>query len=268
VDISFDVGKGIFKLEVEVRKGDRALLGAGKNEKKEADVRVVSVDNLSNKGVGGGESQEGEEEGLATEIYIPLVHYAHPKVLESSWLAGGKSKKWSDEDVQLIAKRVASNTTLCSGDDSSLSTPTLTSPLLDSKLNHAKSKSKSDLKHPRITTESMESTPDLVDIQVKVSDGHWSVCGQTLKWWYDASSGPSGSSSSSSSLGSGGLEEDLSSEKRDGDDVVKKYTIEIRRRDGPLRMANIGNVGAGGAGIGRECCEGICEDGLGKCLIM
>jgi len=222
---------------------------------------------------------EAEEEGLATEIYIPLVHYAHPKVLESSWLAGGKSKKWSDEDVQLIAKRVASNTTLCSGDDSSLSTPTLTSPLLDSKLNYgnnnaSKSKSKSDLKHPKITTESMESTPGLVDIQVKVSDGHWSVCGQTLKWWYDDVVAPSSSSgsSSSSSLGSGGLEEeeDSSSEKRDdgGDDVVKKYTIEIRRRDGPLRMANIGNVGAGGAGIGRECCEGICEDGLGKCLIM
>ena len=88
VDISFDVRKGLFKLEVEVRKGDRTLLGLGKNEKKEASVRVVSVDNLSTKGVrGDGESREEEEEGLATEIYIPLVHYAHSKVLESSWLA-------------------------------------------------------------------------------------------------------------------------------------------------------------------------------------
>ena len=268
VDISFDIGKGLFKLEVEVRKGDRALLSAGKKEKKGADVKVVAVDNLSNKGDDSQDEGEEEEEGLATEIYIPLVHYAHPKVLESSWLAGGKSKKWSDEDVELIARRVASNATLCSA-DTSLSTPTLASPLLDPNSNHVnnvKSKSKSDLKHPRITSQSMESTPNLVDIQVKVSDGHWSVCGQTLKWWYDDV--PS-SSSSSSSLGLGSEEENSSSEKRDGDGVVKKYTIEIRRRNGPLRMANIGSVGGVGVGDrGRGCCEGICEDGLGSCLIM
>ena len=55
---------------MEVGKGDRALLSAGKNEKN---------------GAGGG--------GLATEIRVPLVHYAHAKVLESSWLAGGKRNK-------------------------------------------------------------------------------------------------------------------------------------------------------------------------------
>ena len=258
VDISFDVAKGVFKLEVEVRKGDRALLGAGKNEKKEADVRVVPVDNLSNNGVSGEGSQkveEGEEEGLATEIYIPLVHYAHPKVLESSWLAGGKSKKWSDEDVQQIARRVESNATLYSV-DSSLSTSTSSTvkpPLLDPDSIHpnAKSKSKSDPDHhqhySRITSQSMESAPDLVDIQVKVSDGHWSICGQTLKWWYDVS--PLSSS-------------DLEDLEKDGDSV-KKYTIEIKRRDGPLHLA-IANNGAGGSGGrgGRECCED------GRCLIM
>jgi hypothetical protein len=254
VDISFDVGKGVFKLEVEVRKGDRALLGLGK---KETGVRVVPVSNLSSKGVGGGESQE-EEEGLATEIYIPLVHYAHPKVLESSWLAGGKSKKLSEEDVRLIASRVESNATLYHSDSStSTSTSTITSPLLDPNSIHhnAKSKLKSDAVHhqhySKITSQSMESTPDLVDIQVKVSDGHWSVCGQTLKWWY-CDLPPS----SSESLGLGsttGLEDS----EKDGDSV-KKYTIEIRRRDGPLRVAD--KCGGGG------CCEEMCEDG--RCLIM
>ena len=257
VNISFDVSKGVFKLEVEVRKGDRALLGAGKNEKKGADVRVIPVDDLSNTGVGTGESQreegegeeeeEEEEEGLATEIHVPLVHYAHSKVLESSWLAGGKSKKWSEEDVQLIARRVESNSTLCSDDSS---TSTITSPLLDPNAIHPKNaKSKSEAEYSRITSQSMESRPDLVDIEVKVSHGHWSVCGQTLKWWYDVSA------SSSSDL------EDSSLEK-DGEDV-KKYTIEIKRRGGPLRIANIGN---GGGGRGRGCWEGICEDG--RCLIM
>ena len=99
VDILFDVLKGVFKLEVEVRKEDRTLFGLGKNEKKEASVKVVSVDNLSTMGVrGDGESQvEEEEEGLATEIYIPLVHYAHPKVLESSWLADFRRQITSSE---------------------------------------------------------------------------------------------------------------------------------------------------------------------------
>ena len=240
VDISFDVGKGVFKLEVEVRKGDGALLGVRKNEKKEADVRVVPIDNLSNEEVGRGESQE--EEGLATEIYVPLVHYAHPRVLESSWLAGGKSKKWSEEDVQRRARRMESNITAVSS--LTTSTSATTSPLLDPK-------SKSDPKHyqlSEITSQSMESAPDLVDIQVKVSDGHWSVCGQTLKWWYDVPPSSSGSSS--------GLEDS----EKDGEDV-KKYTIEIKRRDGPLRFAD--NNGGGG---GRVCCEEMCKDG--GCLIM
>jgi hypothetical protein len=256
VDISFDVGKGVFRLEVEVRKGDRVLLGAGKNEKKDADVRVVPVDDDLGVGSGGGiqDQEEEEGEGLATEIYVPLVHYAHPKVLESSWLAGGKSKKWTEEDVQVMAKRVESNTTLY---PSLLSTSTIASPLLDDP--DSKSKSKCDPQGcSGITSQSMESTVDLVDIQVKVSDGHWSVCGQTLKWWYDVPS-----SSTRSSTGLEGEGEDSSS-KKDGDSV-KKYTIEIRRRSGPLRFANIG-AAAGAPGGGRRCCEGICEDG--RCLIM
>jgi len=246
VNISFDVDKGVFKLEVEVRKGDRALLGSGKIDKKEADVRVVPVDNLSNdEGVGSGEveEEEEEEEGLATEIYVPLVHYAHPKILESSWLAGGKSKKLSDEDVQRKARRVESNATLYPAvSPLSASTSTVTSPVLDP--NSVKSKPDQQ-QHSKITNQSLESTPDLVDIQVKVSGGHWSVCGQTLKWWYDVP--PPSSSSAEVS-------------EKDGEDV-KKYTIEIRRRGGPVRVANIG-----GGGKGRECCEGICEDG--RCLIM
>ena len=253
VDMSFDVAKGVFKLEVEVRKGDGALLGVGKTEKKkEADVRVVPIDNLSNEGVGvgGGESreeEEEEEEGLATEIYIPLVHYAHPRVLESSWLAGGKSRKWTEEDMQLRAKRVESNATVVSS--LAISTSTVTTPLLDPHNIKSKSDSKRDKQQQSvITSQNMESAPDLVDIEVKVSDGHWSVCGQTLKWWYDVPPG----------LGS--------DSEKDGEDV-KKYTIEIKRRVGPLVVAhNNGGGGDGGGGGGRGCCEEICKDG--GCLIM
>jgi hypothetical protein len=232
VDMTFDIRKGVFKLEVEVKKGDGARLGrngARKNGKKD----------LSDEEGGG--SQE-EEEDLATEIYIPLVHYAHSKILESSWMAGGKSNHWSEEDTQLGARsRVESNVTLHHAISSSTSTATLAPPLIG-----LDSKSKSDAKHQhgqhcKILNQSMESTPDLVDIQVEVSGGRWSVCGQTLKWWYDVPL-------------SSGLD-------KDGEEDVKKYTIEIKRRGGALRIADNG-------GAGRGCCEEMCELGDGRCLIM
>ena len=256
VDITFDLHKGVFKLEVEVRKGDRAWLGRSgvrKNEKK------VPDQDLSDEGIGSGGSQE---EDLATEIYIPLVHFAHSKVLESSWMAGGKSKKWSEEDAQLGARsRVESNAsaaTLRPAISSSTSTSTLASPLVDfNPLHTTESKSKFDAKdkHSKILNQSLESTPDLVDIQVEVSSGRWSICGQTLKWWYDDAPASSGSTLDSSS--GSGLE-------KDGEDV-KKYTIEIKRRGGPLHNADNSGVGKG---AGRGWCEEMCELGDGRCLIM
>ena len=229
VDISFDIRKGVFKLEVEVRKGDRARLGMSGAGKHEA--------------VTGG-SQEGEET-LATEIYIPLVHYAHSKVLESSWMAGGKGKNLSQIGR---GSRVESSATLHPTAISS-SAPVLTLPDLDL----TKSLFKSDANQcSKIINQSLESTPDLVDVQVEVSGGKWSVCGQTLKWWYD----------SPTSFGSTVLGSD--SESGLGrDEDVKKYTIEIKRRGGPLRMADNGMGMAA-----RGCCEDICDLGGGGCLIM
>lgn len=232
VDMSFDIRKGVFKLEVEVGKGDRARLrrSAGKNE------------------------EEGDDDELATEIYIPLVHYAHSKVLESSWMAGGKSKNSSKKDAQKGTRsRAESNVTLRPTAISSSSSATT---LLELN-NMTKSKSQSDAKHHQdrcseIINQSLESTPDLVDIQVKVSDGKWSVCGQNLKWWYDSPTSFGSATVLGSNSGSG-LEKDTE---------VKKYTIEIKRRGGPLRIApnGIGLVG------GRGCCEHIFGDG--RCLIM
>ena len=309
VNIAFDVKKGVFKLEVEVRKGDGVLLGRsgvgrrggngkGGNGKggKEPDVRVLPVKESSGEGIGGqiemedrvDEDGEGEGEGLATEIYIPLVHYAHPKVLADSWMATGTARnKSGDEQPGLVRRRqlsdatTATSVTLMAGPailasspslpSTSASTSTLTSVPTDPNLcpaHHTKTKTNSKQSHhSKIIHQSMDSTPDLVDIQVEVSGGKWSVCGQTLKWWYDVPGG-----SEDSSLCESGSRLDLSNPDSvlEGDEeVVKTYTIEIKRRGGPIGneigFQHGGVVGERGGGGG--CCEELCE-GDGSCVIM
>ena len=278
VDITFDIGKGVFKLEIEVRKEDGAWLGRGGKNGREAEVRVVPIDDDSSdeeeEARKGGEKED--EEGLATEIYIPLVHFAHPKVLQGSWMANpGKNKSaWSEVNRQLeMRRRTASDATATDPVDI-LSSPSLPSTSTSTLLVGANSPPKrihTNIQHQRtrILNESMESIPDLVDVEVEVSGGRWSVCGQTLKWWYDVP----GRCGSSSELNLGRSEDGVGREGEDGD--VKKYWIEIKRRGGPI---HIGDKGYGG-GVekgqeenemvrmekGRECCEELCEGG---CLIM
>lgn len=288
VDMTFDIRNGVFKLEVEVRKEDSTLLGGKKGKDgKGADVEVVSV--VDDERIG---SQE-EEEGLATEIYIPLVHFAHPKVLESSWMAGGRSsdKNWPNGLDLGARKRLVSNATTATAatatmdDDptaavfsppssSSSSSSTLLFPIGDPPnpiLANNKSKSNpndqsncsNNNNNKMIINPSMELTPDLVDIQVEVSAGRWSVCGQTLKWWYDDVDVPHS--------GRPGLE----GEKKKKDEqqgAVKRYTIEIKRRDGPIRIDNVGKKSGGEGGRRRRrrrsCCEELCGLGDGSCLVM
>jgi len=281
VDIAFDVGKGVFRLEVEVRKGDGVLLGrsgVGKRGKKggKVDVRVVPVDDLSDEGVEAEERkrveerEQEDEEGLATEIYIPLVHYAHPKILEDSWMAGGgRSKNRSEGDTlsALTRRRGASNATaasdpaISSSSSPSTSASTLTSPPTDPSTTNPTHNTNTNHNpkyhhhHHKIINQSMDSTSDLVDIQVEVSGGKWSVRGQTLKWWYEVPPG----SPSKSQLGGG-----------DEEEPVKKYTIEIKRRGGPIHIDSNerGGEGPRGRGIrGRTSCEECCKED-GACLVM
>jgi len=85
-----------------------------------------------------------------------------------------------------------------------------------------------------------DSTPDLVDVEVKISGGRFVVRGQTLFWWYDAPS--------------------AESEPR------KEYTLEVKRRGGVLKPRTKGRkMEEEGSSV---CCEELCpEDGLGGCVI-
>ena len=93
----------------------------------------------------------------ATEIYIPLVHYANNKWLPVELRSRTESNLASKGDeIEPAPSNLASEMT-------SVST----------------SSSETIAVVPRAIVEK-----DLVDIDVTVSAGHWSLEGQILKWWY------------------------------------------------------------------------------------
>ncbi|KAF5365537.1 hypothetical protein D9757_010918 [Collybiopsis confluens] len=131
-DIQFDIKSSEFKVCVRVRAEDRPNL-EGVNEE--------------------------EKDTLATEVYIPLVQYAHPRLLSPS-RAGGNSRSAVEDTGDRNAPTPAS-----SHDSSESATPTITNATLK--------------------WDGFGEQSDVLDIDVTVSDGRWEVHGQTLKWWYD-----------------------------------------------------------------------------------
>ncbi|KAF9059850.1 glycoside hydrolase superfamily [Rhodocollybia butyracea] len=94
----------------------------------------------------------------ATEIYVPLVQYAHPRLLSS------KSDLASTEDSDVAQGRefqVAPTPSELSANSS----PTITNPSL--------------------SWLGLTEQDDVLGLNVTVSTGRWSVHGQTLKWWYE-----------------------------------------------------------------------------------
>jgi hypothetical protein len=127
-DIKFDIKKAEFRLVVRVGANDRPRLPSG--------------------------DYAEDKESLPTEIYVPLVHYAHSRFVKMSG---------SGERVDLV-------------------------------------------------TDGDTDSPDLVDIDVRVSRGRWTINGQVLRWWYDCP--PSGSPD-------------------------QEMWIEIRRRGGPINESKL-----------------------------
>ncbi|KAJ3766431.1 glycoside hydrolase family 5 protein [Lentinula raphanica] len=158
-NIQFDIGSTKFQLSILVR----------------------SEDKLNEEGI--------DERDPATEIYVPLVHYAHPRLLSSlssfSSQEDGQRFSRTDEDTLNGSEgRVAST----SSEISTSTTPTLMNATLG--------------------WYGVTEQPDVLDVEVTVSTGKWSIQGQTLKWWYEV--------------------------PKNGE-VDREYTIEIRRAGGAIK---------------------------------
>ncbi|EGN96345.1 glycoside hydrolase family 5 protein [Serpula lacrymans var. lacrymans S7.3] len=134
-DIQFNISKAYFKLTVRVRAEDVPV----------PHTRHDNASTLSGDHV--------QKDRAPTEIYIPLIHYAHNKSL-------GDLVEQSD-----------------SPESSDVSSGALT-PIEDSR-----NPSSLNLSLPSSHASTLVPGTTL-DLEVTVSEGIWDVEGQTLKWWY------------------------------------------------------------------------------------
>ncbi|OBZ75321.1 hypothetical protein A0H81_04941 [Grifola frondosa] len=137
-DIQFNISKAEFKFKVTVRPED-----ALKRPRPSLPSSEV-------------EDDDGEIEELATEIYVPLVHFASDDILaryrgEQCDTSGSITPSVEDGPVS----------------KDSNSQGTLTTGL-----------------HPDPWRSSLSLSSSSLALAVTVSAGHWAVEGQTLKWWY------------------------------------------------------------------------------------
>lgn len=147
VDIQFDTNKAVFTFTVRVRPED-----APRSE-------ALSAPRASSSSSSSGTSvtlNPEKEESLATEIYIPLVHYANDKVISHF------ARDQLPDDGS-------------STDGSRSSTPVVTAP-------GSRRASISDLSASWKSVSPVPGTP--LALSVEASEGRWSVDGQLLKWWY------------------------------------------------------------------------------------
>ncbi|KAJ7593463.1 glycoside hydrolase family 5 protein [Mycena floridula] len=137
LDIQFDIKKAYFKLVVEVTSDDQLVDG----------------------GV--------EEAKPGTEVFVPLVHFAHPRLLEPRAVSSEQHTRSTSVD-----------STSSNGPKMAISEST--SVNLVTLLPSSSSSSSESSSH---TLHGPES--DLLDVEVTVSDGTWTIEGQILKWLYD-----------------------------------------------------------------------------------
>lgn len=193
VDMKFDLKKAEFTLVVGVKAEDqprRAGLGLG-----------------------------DEDEELATEIYVPLIHFANDRLLDGQSISPSSSAQ-TDTTCSTssggVGHIITSGHAESDGKGSPIEFQNPSTINLAELHIEPQSLSKSFHSHSTGSTavapDLREQDKDLVDIGVKVSSGRWSVEGQTLKWWYDV--------------------------PKEGEPSVE-YTIEIRRRGGVIAIKDV-----------------------------
>jgi hypothetical protein len=195
-DIKFDIGKASFKLVVYVGPEDRP-----------------------------------HDNDLATEIFVPLVHFAREKLVRrSEGEFGAEDEKMLEEGRKIRGSVEDQKHRLKSKSGSSVN---LALPILSHSIDRSNSSMSSGQSTPKLGFR-MGEDRDLVDVDVKVSAGKWEVSGQVLKWWYDVPA--------------------EGEEKRE-------YTIEITRRGGSVKTAAMKKMEER-----QNLCERMCDQA--GCTIM
>ncbi|KAG7095601.1 hypothetical protein E1B28_006330 [Marasmius oreades] len=176
-NIQFDIRKAYFKAVITVRSEDRLKPG----------------------GV--------DEEDPSTEIYVPLVHFAHSRLLPST---SSPTRSQRDRKDEGPVCPLETETSATNGIQSrNASTINFDNIILESSTSENSSGSASPtVATPSLSWHGLMEDPDLLDLDVKVSSGRWSVQGQTLKWWYEVP--PAG-------------------------EPEREYTIELRRAGGTIK---------------------------------
>lgn len=239
-EVRFDVGKGHFKMTVSVGWDDRIPSPPSTTK------AGISLDPETN-------------EVLATEVYIPLVHYAHPRLLEDAAkamkgvgpsVAGGRGRPRSRtprptpdaEPLSMSVLTTATATTVAASSDSEPDTPRSLQSRSTAVGGQPAQRSFSTTPPSLVGTAPLlirDCTPDLVDVEVKISGGRFVVRGQTLFWWYDVPS--------------------AEGEPR------KEYTLEVKRRGGVLKRPRNGQRVVSEEGCCDGCCGGWCVGCCGGC---
>ena len=208
VDMKFEIGKARFKLVVRVSAED--------GESRQGDE----------------EEGEHEKERLATEIYVPLVHYGVEGLVKKGRGLVDDGIVRSRKSKEEVGPRRSGSVDEQKDGNGVMSV--YTSARSSGGSSRAGSRFASSIDLPILGCMTNPGSPtgggygvlptDLVDLDVKVSAGRWEVEGQTLKWWYDV---PGGEES-------------------------REYTIEIRRRTGVIKLARRKRW------WWTSCCEAIC----------
>ena len=170
--IDFNIHKAEFKLKVVVKPGDG---GRGRASQGDRDAEKL--------------------EELATEIFVPLVHFAHPSVLEGASLgnAGGGPE---NTDAELAGISASEPPTPITDTDAPLITKQASSTSSEGGPKYA----------GRVGYGSTE-TERWMDLSVDASAGRWVLSRQVLRWYYPIP---------------------------DDEEGPAEYSISIRRAAGPI----------------------------------